>query len=114
MRNMNVKLKRGLLERMHWAVLFYREQPREIAIIGDPKDPATQALIDEVYRSYVPNKVVASCRPEEAKSEDALPLLRRKTLVKGKPGAYVCRDYRCGRPVNTPADLAKQLEEVQP
>ncbi len=102
------------LERAQWAGIFYHEHPREIAIIGDPNDPNTQALIAEAYKNYYPNKVVASCRPEEATSEDALPLLKRKTLVRGKPGAYVCRDYICGRPVTTPADLAKQLEEAAP
>ena len=83
-------------------------------IAGRADDPATQALITEVYRDYLPNKVVASCTPAETASDAALPLLKRKTLVKGKPGAYVCRDYVCGRPVNTPNDLRRQLDADAP
>ena len=41
----------------------------------------------------------------------ASPLLEGRTLVEGKPAAYVCRDYVCKLPVKTPAALAKQLEE---
>jgi len=107
-------LSRGALERMQWAVLYHHDHPKEIAIVGDPADPATKALVAEVYRKYLPNKVVALCTPEEAKSEDALPLLRRKTLQEGRPAAYVCRDYLCGRPVTTPEALAKQLQQTGP
>ena len=114
LRSMESGLKRGGLHRMQWAAIFYHDHPKEVAIIGNPDDPATQALIAEVYRDYLPNKVVASCTPAETASDAALPLLKRKTLVKGKPGAYVCRDYVCGRPVNTPNDLRRQLDAVAP
>ena len=110
MRTFERSLARGGLERMQWAALFYHEHPKEIAIVGDPSDSATQALVAEVYRNYLPNKVVALGTPQEALGENALPLLKRKTLVKGKPGAYVCKNYLCGRPVNAPDDLARQLE----
>ncbi len=107
---MQTMVARGQLERLQWAVLFYHDKPKEIAIIGDSNAAATKALIDEVYSRYLPNKVVASCPPAEALTPTALPLLERKTLRQGKPAAYVCRDYLCGRPVTAPADLAKQLE----
>ena len=63
-------VSRGALERMQWAALFYHVPPKEIAIIGDPDDPATKALVREVYRRYLPNKVVAIATPEEAGRED--------------------------------------------
>ena len=85
-----------------------------MAIVGEPSDPNTLALIKEVYRHYIPNKVVAAGKPEDALAADTLPLLKRKTLQKGKPAAYVCRDYVCGRPVTSPNDLAKQLLERKP
>ncbi len=107
-------ITQGRLERNQWAVLFYHAQPKEIAIVGDPADSGTQALIAQVYRNYLPNKVVALGRAEDARKEETLTLLKRKTLVRGKPGAYVCRDYVCGRPVSTPEGLAKQLTPDQP
>ena len=105
------QLSAGGLQRMQWAVLFLLEHPKEIAILGDANDPARRALIDEVYQRYLPNKVVTIGTPQQAADTDAIPLLARKSLVKGKPGAYVCRNYLCGRPVNTPADLVKQLDQ---
>ncbi len=110
MRAMEPRVASGGMRRFQWGVLFYFGKPKEVAIIGDPGDPATEALIAEVYREYLPNKVVALGTPAEAAAPDAIPLLQRKTLVKGKPGAYVCQDYRCGRPTNTPEELSRQLQ----
>ncbi len=75
---------------------------QEIAIIGDPADPATQALLAEVRKRFLPNTVVALKKPEE---ESMLPLLEGRTLVDGKPAAYVCENYTCKLPVTNAADL---------
>ncbi len=80
---------------------------REVAIVGDPADPATQALLAEVRRRYLPDTVVALKRPDE---ESMLPLLSGRTLVEGRPAAYVCQNYACKLPVTDPAALAAQLE----
>ena len=107
-------VSRGGLKRLQWGVLFYHDHPKEIAIIGDDTDPAAQALVEEVYREYVPIKVVAACSPQQANDADALPLFKGKTLINGRSAAYICRDYVCGKPVTTPADLANQLLQHQP
>jgi uncharacterized protein YyaL (SSP411 family) len=94
----------------HWlsALDFYLSTPREIAIIGDRADPATQALAAEVYRRYIPNRVLVG----QSDGEDALsglPLLEGREQVNGRPTAYVCQNYICQLPVNEPEELAKQL-----
>jgi uncharacterized protein len=80
---------------------------QEVAIAGDPADPATQALVAEVRRRYLPHTVVALARPGE---ESMLPLLQGRDLVKGQPAAYVCENYACKLPVTEPEALAKLLE----
>ena len=80
---------------------------REVAIVGDPADPATQALLAEVRRRYLPDTVVALKRPDQ---ESMLPLLAGRSLVEGRPAAYVCQNYACKLPVTDPAALAAQLE----
>ena len=105
---------RGGLHRLQWALLFYHVPPKEIAIIGDPSLPATQALVAAVYRDYLPNKVVALATPEQAAKPDATPLIKLKTLVKNKPAAYVCRNYLCKKPTTTPDELAKLLFDELP
>src|SRR5215218_1251081 len=49
----------GAFGRLLAALDFYLAEPREVAVIGDPGSPDTQALIDAVYDHYLPNKVVA-------------------------------------------------------
>lgn len=80
---------------------------QEVAIVGDPIEPATQALYQEVRKRYLPHTILASKRPEE---ESMLPLLAGRTLVDGKAAAYVCEHYTCQLPVTDAAALRKLLE----
>jgi uncharacterized protein YyaL (SSP411 family) len=80
---------------------------QEVAIVGDPTEPATQALYQEVRKRYLPHTILASKRPEE---ESMLPLLAGRTLVDGKAAAYVCEHYACQLPVTDAAALGKLLE----
>ena len=80
---------------------------REVAIVGDPADAATQSLLGEVRARYLPHTVLALKRPGE---EALLPLLEERDLVQGRPAAYVCENYACKLPVTEPGELAKLLE----
>jgi uncharacterized protein YyaL (SSP411 family) len=79
----------------------------EIAIVGDPEDPATAALRAEVTGRFLPNAVRLSA-PMGAGAE-ASPLLRDRPMVDGLPTAYVCEHYACRKPVTTAEALAEQL-----
>jgi uncharacterized protein len=98
----------GSFERFGCALDFYHDKPKEIAVIGDPNDDATKALLRTVYKRYLPNKVVVGApdKRDDAKS----PLLKGKKRVKGLPTAYVCEGYRCKLPVTTPEELGKLLD----
>jgi uncharacterized protein YyaL (SSP411 family) len=79
----------------------------EVAIVGDPDDPDTRALIETATRSYRPNQVLAvSATPDES----AIPLLHDRGRIDGRPTAYVCRGFACQHPVTEPAHLAAQLD----
>ncbi|MCL4294070.1 MAG: thioredoxin domain-containing protein, partial [Acidimicrobiia bacterium] len=80
---------------------------QEIALVGEPADPATQALLHEVRRRYLPYTVLALKRPGE---ETVLPVFEGRDLVDGKAAAYVCENYACRLPVTEPDALAKLLE----
>jgi len=84
----------------------YLHPSQEIAIVGDPADPATQALLSVVRRRYLPHTVVALKRPDE---ENPLPLLQGRGLVGGKPAAYVCENFVCKLPVTDAGELGKLL-----
>ncbi len=106
------------------ALDFHLGTPKEIAIIGDPELSETRALRHEVWRHYLPNKVIAQSLPigsgsderrgdkgpaGETRTNELIPLLRDRGLVNGRPTAYVCEHYVCREPVTEPTKLASQL-----
>ena len=95
--------------RMLGALDFFLSTPKEIAIIGDPAEAATQALLRAVYTPYLPNKIVVLAASPETASL-TLPLLADRPLRDGKPTAYVCENFACKEPVTDPDTLAQQLQ----
>ena len=86
---------------------FHIDGSKEIVINGDFNHQGTKRLLSEVYRSFVPNKVILGINEEAA--YDNFPLAASKNMLDGKPTAYVCKNYTCSLPVNEPTDLFKQL-----
>jgi uncharacterized protein YyaL (SSP411 family) len=76
--------------------------PLEIAVVGDPGDPARSRLEQVARRSPSPGAVVVVGAP----GASAVPLLDGRGLVDGAASAYVCRGMVCERPVTTAGDLA--------
>jgi uncharacterized protein len=99
----------GAFGRLLAALDFHLSRPREIAIIGDPASPDTQALIDAVYARYLPNKVVAGRAPEDDEATGLVPLLAEREARGGRATAYVCEGYACQNPTSDPEELAGQL-----
>ena len=91
---------------------FYVSLPKEIAVIGGSEDPGTTALLDTVFGSYLPNKVLVGLDPEQeqpSQAEESIPLLENRGMIGGKPTAYVCQNYACQLPVTNSESLASQL-----
>jgi uncharacterized protein YyaL (SSP411 family) len=85
--------------------------PLEVAVVGDPADPATAALVAEVRRRFLPTAVAVTAAP--GTGADLTPLLADRPLVDGKPTAYVCQQFACQRPVTDPEALSAQLDEAR-
>ncbi|MBO0779727.1 MAG: thioredoxin domain-containing protein, partial [Ktedonobacteraceae bacterium] len=79
---------------------------REIAIIGAAGAVDTRSLLDVLRREYRPNDVLASCAAGDEVAARAIPLLEERALVDGHATAYVCQNFACQAPVNTPEALA--------
>jgi uncharacterized protein YyaL (SSP411 family) len=82
----------------------------EIAIVGDPAEPATRALLEVASAGYQPNRVVAVLA--DAAATSAIPLLEARARLRDRPTAYVCRNFACRLPVTDPEALGEQLAEV--
>lgn len=74
---------------------------KEIALIGDRNSD----LEKEIWAKYRPEKVVAL----STSGQGTLPLLAGRKTIDGKPTAYVCRNFVCGRPVTTRSELSELL-----
>jgi uncharacterized protein YyaL (SSP411 family) len=79
----------------------------EVAILGDPADPATLSLLKPLSTTYHPRMLLAvSPYPPPAGSPA---LLSDRVLLNGKPTAYVCQGFICQQPVNDPEAMLKEL-----
>ncbi|MEO8436898.1 MAG: thioredoxin domain-containing protein [Chloroflexota bacterium] len=79
----------------------------EVAVVGEPEDPGTTALLAEAQSGYRPSQVVAVSADPVA---SVVPLLADRLALDGRPTAYVCRAFTCRLPVADVAGLRAQLE----
>ncbi|MGH2408032.1 MAG: thioredoxin domain-containing protein [Candidatus Limnocylindrales bacterium] len=80
----------------------------EVAIVGDPTDANTAALIGVVRKGFRPGTVVALADARGAPTS-TVPLLRDRPQVEGGATAYVCRGFACLRPTTDADGLSAQL-----
>jgi hypothetical protein len=80
---------------------------REVAIVGDPASPSTQALIAALWSEYRAD-MLAAISPNPVPPAAPV-LLQDRGLVNSLPTAYVCENMACRLPVNDPDDLRRQL-----
>jgi uncharacterized protein YyaL (SSP411 family) len=88
---------------------LYLRRPVEIAIIGDPTDERTRAMIDVVRGKFRPTAVFAHA-PKDADANAMPALLRTRTLRDGAPAAYVCENFVCAAPVLSAEALTVLLD----
>jgi uncharacterized protein YyaL (SSP411 family) len=67
-------------------------------------------LKHEVWREYLPNKVVALWDGVEGAAPATVQLLTDRELSRGIPTAYVCEGFVCKEPVNDVVSLRNQLQ----
>ena len=92
------------------ALDFYLSSPKEIAIIGERAGSDTRSLVREVWKPYLPNKVVVQSATGDERAAEIIPLLRERTMIEGRATAYVCEHYTCQQPVTSAVELAAQLK----
>jgi uncharacterized protein len=93
--------------RMLSALDFYLGSPAEVALIGDLRSGEMLEMLRAVWRSYVPNKVLAASFPGDEQAAQAIPLLADRPMVDDRVTAYVCRNYICQAPTTDPEDVAR-------
>jgi hypothetical protein len=100
--------------RMLSALDLFLASPYEIAIIGAPEALETRAMVDLVFKRYLPNKVVAFAPEADSKASQTVKLLEGRGRIDGKTTAYVCRNFYCEAPQTRAEGLAEALKIDSP
>jgi uncharacterized protein YyaL (SSP411 family) len=86
------------------AIEFYLSQAKEIVVIGEPGNE----LLQEIWKKFIPNKVVVISDDSKTDAE-LIPLLRERSMIDGKTTAFVCENFVCQKPVTSAKELKEQL-----
>ncbi len=88
------------------------DKPRQIVIAGQRGSAGTGALLAEVHRHFIPNKILLLADGGEGQRylEEKLEALRGMKPVGDKAAAYVCENFTCKAPVTDPKALRELLE----
>src|SRR5438067_312644 len=80
---------------------FLEGSPRQIVIAGDSGSPDAKALLAELHRHFLPNKVLLWADGAEGQRYlgEKNEAIRAMSMVGGKPAAYVCENFACKAPV---------------
>jgi uncharacterized protein YyaL (SSP411 family) len=77
---------------------------QEVVIVGEPKNPDTQALLSVVRSLFLPAATILHIAPAVYDDElaDIAPFTRNLTRIEGKATAYICSGHACSLPVTDP------------
>jgi uncharacterized protein len=81
----------------------------DVVVVGPRSSDATRALVREVFRAPLHDRVVAWVDPADPQSLAACAAIGRDKPARAEPVAYVCRGRTCSAPVSEPVELAKLL-----
>jgi hypothetical protein len=88
-----------------------RQKPRQIIIAGSQGAADTEELLKMINASYLPTALVllADNGPGQNFLARNMPFIEYMTAVDGKATAYVCENFTCKKPVNSPEELSALL-----
>ena len=92
---------------------FSLSKPRQIVIAGKIANLETKALVKEVHRHFLPNKILILADDGDGQKYlgDKNEAIRAMTTIAGKPAAYVCENFTCKAPVTEPKALCELLSK---
>src|SRR5436305_249755 len=93
------------------AVDYSLAKPHQIVIAGKSDAAETKALLVEVHRHFLPNKILILADGDDgqkffSEKNEAIPAM---SPIDGKSAAYVCENFTCKAPVTDPKALGNLL-----
>jgi uncharacterized protein YyaL (SSP411 family) len=89
------------------ALSFYLNSPKEIILSGNPEGKKLIEMINLIYETYIPNKVLLFASDE---MKIVTKIIDKIVKDGNKDEVYVCENYQCNLPVNNAEDLRKLLK----
>ncbi|HTK83021.1 MAG TPA: thioredoxin domain-containing protein [Bacteroidota bacterium] len=101
-----------LLVALDWSLVT----PKEVIIAGSADSPDTRALLREVHRSFVPDKVILllDSRGSRQRIARLLPFTSSMNALEGKATIYVCENFACKLPTSDPKAVHSLLNPAPP
>ncbi len=101
------------MPQMMVALNFSLDKPKQILIAGQRDSLDTKAILREVHKRFIPNKilVLADGGPAQQRLVTNLEILDSLRQIDGKATAYICEDYVCKLPTNDVAVVGRLLDE---
>jgi uncharacterized protein len=98
------------------ALDWLRTKPKQIVIAGKPDAPDARALLLEVNRHFIPDKIVLLADGDIGQKffSDHIEFMRSVVPIGGQATAYVCENFVCQLPTTQPAVLARLLSGRKP
>jgi uncharacterized protein YyaL (SSP411 family) len=87
------------------AMDFHLASVKEVALVAPAEGDGIGALAATVRAAFRPHLVLAG-GPEGTERPE---LMRQRSIVDGRPAAYVCENFACRRPTTEPEELAAAL-----
>ena len=105
-----------IMPQMLVALDFQLNKPKQIVIAGEPGAEDTKKLLKEVYKRFLPNKIILLADGSKAQNllSKYLPFITNIHMLDGKATAYICEDYACKLPTTDVTALIDLLEDRSP
>ncbi|MCF7807350.1 MAG: thioredoxin domain-containing protein [Candidatus Marinimicrobia bacterium] len=92
------------------ALQFAQGDTQEVVIVGPRHHSQTQEMLTLIQAEYDPFRVILLKDPEEQEHVSRVaPFTADMDMLDEKPTVYICQNFACDRPINSPDALQKKL-----
>ena len=100
------------MPQMMAAIDYYLAKPKQILIAGERNTSGLNAILREVHKRFLPNKIVvlADGGAAQGRLQLGLSILKNLRRIDGQATAYICENYVCNLPTNDARVVARLLD----
>ena len=90
---------------------FAKGPSNEIVLLYSDDKDELKPFLKELHADYTPNKVIVALKDDDKHElKKIIPFIKDYDILKGKPTAYVCKNFACSLPVTEPKQMIEILQ----